>query len=94
MIARGVRPSFYRMGRDAIAKGEAGGPYAYVIAPDQWDGGEAEFGGHPRGTFKLLLNALHGSTLPRLPGRPAVTAAATSAAGERASGKAGKRESR
>lgn len=31
----------YRMGRESIAKGEAGGPYAYVIPADQWDGGEA-----------------------------------------------------
>ncbi|GMV04418.1 MAG: hypothetical protein AMXMBFR53_06990 [Gemmatimonadota bacterium] len=31
----------WRMGRDAIEKGEAGGPWAYVIPPDQWDPGEA-----------------------------------------------------
>ena len=31
----------WRMGRDAIELGEAGGPYAYVIPPDQWDPGEA-----------------------------------------------------
>lgn len=31
----------YRMGREAIAAGEAGNPYAYVIPPEQWDGGEA-----------------------------------------------------
>lgn len=29
------------MGRDAIEKGRAGGPWAYVIPPDQWDPGEA-----------------------------------------------------
>ena len=29
------------MGRDAIERGEAGGPYAYVVPPDQWDPGEA-----------------------------------------------------
>lgn len=34
--------NIYRMGRDAIEKGEAGGPFAYVIPPDaQWDRGEA-----------------------------------------------------
>ena len=33
--------NFWRMGRDAIEKGEAGGPYAYVVPPDQWDPGEA-----------------------------------------------------
>jgi hypothetical protein len=35
--------NIYRMGRDAIAAGEAGGPYAYVIPMDgtQWDAGEA-----------------------------------------------------
>jgi hypothetical protein len=35
--------NIYRMGRDAIAAGEAGGPYAYVIPVDtmQWDAGEA-----------------------------------------------------
>lgn len=31
----------WRMGRDAIEKGVAGRPYAYVIPPDQWDPGEA-----------------------------------------------------
>ena len=31
----------YRMGRDAIAKGEAGKPYAYVIPAEQWDRDEA-----------------------------------------------------
>ncbi|MGH7544966.1 MAG: M14 family zinc carboxypeptidase, partial [Gemmatimonadota bacterium] len=32
----------YRLGRDAIEKGEAGGPYAYVIAlEEQWDAGAA-----------------------------------------------------
>jgi hypothetical protein len=35
--------NIYRMGRDAIAAGEAGGPFAYVIPVDasQWDRGEA-----------------------------------------------------
>ncbi len=33
--------NIYRMGREAIATGEAGVPYAYVIPPDQWDPGEA-----------------------------------------------------
>jgi hypothetical protein len=35
--------NIYRMGRDAIGQGEAGGPYAYVIPMDdgQWDRGEA-----------------------------------------------------
>jgi hypothetical protein len=35
--------NIYRMGRDAIAAGEAGGPYAYVVPIDesQWDTGEA-----------------------------------------------------
>lgn len=32
--------NIYRMGRDAIEKGEAGGPYAYVIPPGQWNAGE------------------------------------------------------
>jgi hypothetical protein len=35
--------NIYRMGRDAIRQGEAGGPFAYVIPVDegQWDPGEA-----------------------------------------------------
>jgi hypothetical protein len=34
--------NFYRMGRDAIQEGEAGDPFAYVVAPDeQHDPGEA-----------------------------------------------------
>jgi hypothetical protein len=35
--------NIYRMGRDAIAAGQSGGPYAYVIPMDetQWDAGEA-----------------------------------------------------
>jgi hypothetical protein len=33
--------NFWSMGRDAIEAGVAGGPYAYVIPPDQWDPGEA-----------------------------------------------------
>lgn len=33
--------NIWRMGRDAIEKGQVGGPYAYVISPDQWDPGEA-----------------------------------------------------
>ncbi len=33
--------NIYLMGRDAIEKGSEGGPYAYVITPDQWDRGEA-----------------------------------------------------
>lgn len=31
----------YGMGRDAIERGERGGPFAYVVPPDQWDPGEA-----------------------------------------------------
>jgi hypothetical protein len=31
----------YDMGRHAIAEGEAGGPFAYVLPPDQWDPSEA-----------------------------------------------------
>ena len=31
----------YQMGRDAIAAGEAGSPFAYVVPEDQWDGPEA-----------------------------------------------------
>jgi len=31
----------YRLGRDAIERGEAGKPYAYVIPAEQWDSGEA-----------------------------------------------------
>ncbi len=31
----------YQMGRDAIARGDDGSPYAYVIPADQWDDGEA-----------------------------------------------------
>lgn len=33
--------NIYKMGRDAIALGEAGGPFAYVVPPEQWDLGEA-----------------------------------------------------
>lgn len=33
--------NMYRMGRDAIEAGEQGGPYAYVVPPDQWDASEA-----------------------------------------------------
>ena len=33
--------NIYTMGRDAIESGEAGGPYAYVIPTEQWDGVEA-----------------------------------------------------
>ncbi|MFQ5788927.1 MAG: peptidase M14, partial [Acidobacteriota bacterium] len=33
--------NIYRMGRDAIQKGEAGNPFAWVIPPEQWDPGEA-----------------------------------------------------
>jgi hypothetical protein len=32
--------NIYDMGRDAIEAGEAGGPYAYVVPPDQWDPAE------------------------------------------------------
>lgn len=31
----------WRMARDAIEKGEAGSPYAYVVPREQWDAGEA-----------------------------------------------------
>jgi hypothetical protein len=31
----------YRMGRDAIETGERGGPFAYIVPPDQWDPREA-----------------------------------------------------
>ncbi len=31
----------YRMGQDAIKKGEAGGPFAYVVPAKQWDGHSA-----------------------------------------------------
>ena len=34
--------NIYKMGREAIAAGNAGGPYAYVIPPEQWDTGAAE----------------------------------------------------
>jgi len=34
--------NIYQMGREAIAKGNAGDPYAYVIPPEQWDTGAAE----------------------------------------------------
>jgi glutamine amidotransferase-like uncharacterized protein len=37
--------NMYRMGRDAIAAGEAGDPYAYVIPPEQW---------HPREAHALV----------------------------------------
>jgi len=33
--------NIWRMGRDAIAAGEAGGPFAYVVPPDQWNPMEA-----------------------------------------------------
>lgn len=33
--------NIYAMGRNAIEAGEAGGPYAYVVPPDQWDPAEA-----------------------------------------------------
>ena len=43
-LAADVREQFlnniYQMGRDAIEKGESGGPYAYVIPKDQWNQGE------------------------------------------------------
>ena len=32
----------YRAGRQEIAHGESGGPYAYLLPEDQWDAGEAE----------------------------------------------------
>ncbi|MFB3131612.1 MAG: M14 family metallopeptidase, partial [Rhodothermales bacterium] len=32
----------YQMGRDAIDKGEAEAPFAYVIPPDQWNDGEEQ----------------------------------------------------
>jgi hypothetical protein len=31
----------YRMGRASIERGTEGGPFAYVVPPDQWDAGEA-----------------------------------------------------
>ena len=34
--------SIYAMGRDAIEKGEAEAPYAYVIPPEQWNDGEEQ----------------------------------------------------
>jgi hypothetical protein len=33
--------NIYAMGRNAIEAGEAGGPYAYVVPPDQWDPAES-----------------------------------------------------
>lgn len=33
--------NIWRMGRDAIEAGQAGGPFAYVLPPEQWDPGEA-----------------------------------------------------
>jgi hypothetical protein len=33
--------NMWRMGRDAIQRGEEGGPFAYVVPPNQWDPGEA-----------------------------------------------------
>lgn len=39
----------YKMGRNAIEKGEEGGPFAYIVSEEQWDKGEAE----------NLINALH-----------------------------------
>ncbi len=33
--------NIYRMGRDAIAAGRQGDPYAYIIPTEQWDPGEA-----------------------------------------------------
>jgi hypothetical protein len=33
--------NMWRMGRDAVESGAAGGPYAYIVPPDQWDPGEA-----------------------------------------------------
>ena len=37
--------NMYEMGRDAIEAGQAGGPYAYVVPPDQW---------HPREAHNLV----------------------------------------
>jgi hypothetical protein len=37
--------NMYEMGRDAIAEGRAGDPYAYVVPPDQW---------HPREAHNLV----------------------------------------
>ncbi len=34
--------NIYKMGREAIDKGKAGGPYAYVVPTEQWDKGAAE----------------------------------------------------
>ncbi|MDZ7690656.1 MAG: hypothetical protein U5K69_05890 [Balneolaceae bacterium] len=34
--------NIYRMGRDAIAAGESGNPYAYIIPTEQWDEWEAK----------------------------------------------------
>jgi hypothetical protein len=33
--------NIYRMGRQAIEAGEAGGPFAYVVPPEQWDASAA-----------------------------------------------------
>ncbi len=33
--------NIYRMGRESIEAGMVGGPYAYVVPQQQWDGGEA-----------------------------------------------------
>jgi hypothetical protein len=33
--------NFYQMGRDQIAAGEAGAPFAYAVPPEQWDRWEA-----------------------------------------------------
>ncbi len=33
--------NFYQMGRDQIAAGEEGGPFAYVVVPEQWDSFES-----------------------------------------------------
>jgi hypothetical protein len=33
--------NIYRMGRDAIETGQRGGPFAYIIPPEQWDPSEA-----------------------------------------------------
>jgi hypothetical protein len=53
----------YLAGRPAVVRVEAGEGDVLLI------GFRAQMRGQPRGTFKLLFNAIHGSTLPELPSR-------------------------